>query len=74
MSRTQRNKNLIDDKEKAAWEAFDSVELSAIPMNDNEPYQMPDPKKWEDLTKTRSKQLAEKRSRRTDRELEIERS
>ena len=34
---------------------------------------MPDAKKWDDLTKTRAKQLAENRSRRTERELEIER-
>lgn len=73
VSRTERNKNLIDDKEKAAWEAFNSVEESAKPFNDSDPYQMPDIKKWEDLTKSRAKQLAERRSRRSEREIEIER-
>ncbi|HEX3725099.1 MAG TPA: hypothetical protein VHV08_02605, partial [Pirellulales bacterium] len=73
LSRTQRNQNLIDEKEKQAWETFDSVEQSAIPFDDREPYRMPDAKKWEDLTKSRAKRLAESRSRRGERELEMER-
>ncbi len=73
LSRTRRNQNLIDDKEKGAWETFDSVEQAAIPFDDREPYRMPDAKKWEELTKTRSKQLADRKSRRTEKELDIER-
>jgi len=73
VSRTQRNNNIIEDKEKAAWQAFDSVEGSAIPFDDREPYRMPDAKKWDELTKTRQKQLAENRSRRSEREIDIQR-
>jgi general secretion pathway protein D len=74
ISRTQRNQSIIDRKEQGVVGALESVEESLIPLDDREPFQMPDAKKWSDLTKTRSKQLAEQRSRRTQRELEIERS
>jgi general secretion pathway protein D len=73
VTRTQRNQKTIDDKEKAVWETLDSVEQAAIPTDDREPYQMPDIKKWQDLTDKRKKQLADRRSRRSERELEIER-
>jgi general secretion pathway protein D len=73
VSRTNRNQSIIDRKEDGVVKALESVEESLIPSDDREPYQMPDVKKWEELTKTRSKQLAEQRSRRTERELEIER-
>jgi general secretion pathway protein D len=73
VSRQRRNQGLIEEKEKGVWQTLNNVEESAIPFDDSEPYKMPDAKKWEDLTKTRSKQLAENRSRRTERELEIER-
>jgi general secretion pathway protein D len=75
VSRNKRNHSLIDDKEQAVWETLNDVERAIVPdVGDDMPYRMPDAKKWADLTKTRSKQLAEQRSRRTDRELEIERS
>jgi len=74
VTRTQRNNSLIDDKEDAGWQALNSVERAAVPFgDDNEPYHMPDAKKWEDLTKSRSKRLAESKSRRSERDLEIER-
>ncbi|MBI3837715.1 MAG: general secretion pathway protein GspD [Planctomycetia bacterium] len=73
VSRQRRNQNLLETKEKMVVESLDSVEQSAIPFDDREPYKMPDAKTWEELTKTRSKRLAENRSRRTERELEIER-
>jgi general secretion pathway protein D len=74
-SRTQRNQGIKDDKEQAIWETLNDVERSIISdVGDDVPYRMPDAKKWADLTKSRSKQLAEQRSRRTERELEIERS
>lgn len=75
VSRTQRNQGIKDDKEQAIWETLNDVERSIISdVGDDVPYRMPDAKKWADLTKSRSKQLAEQRSRRTERELEIERS
>ncbi len=40
-SRTRRNENLKDDKEKAAWDTFDSVEQAAIPFDDRDPIRLP---------------------------------
>ncbi|MGD9722219.1 MAG: hypothetical protein AB7O59_11750 [Pirellulales bacterium] len=71
--RTRSNQDLKDAKEDGVWSALDSLEESAIPFDDREPYVMPDAKKWEDLTKSRSRRLAESRSRHTEREMEIER-
>ena len=73
LSRTQRNQKLIDDKEKANWDTLQSVEEAAIAYDDREPIQMPDAKKWADLTNSRKKQMADRRSRRSERELDIER-
>src|SRR5207253_9452248 len=72
VSRTQRNQSLKDEKEKGFWDATNSVELSAIPFDDREPYRLPDAKEWDDLTKSRSKRLAESQNRRSPRDLEIE--
>ena len=70
--RNQRNQDLIDNRENGVWSALDSVETSSIPFDDREPYVMPDAKRWEDLTKSRSRLMAEGRSRLTERELEIQ--
>ncbi len=73
ISRTNRISSITERKEDGVITALESVEEALIPYDDRNPYQMPDAKRWEDLTKSRSKQLAEQRSRRTERELEIER-
>jgi general secretion pathway protein D len=73
ISRTNRISSITERKEEGVVNALESVEEALIPSDDRNPYQMPDATKWADLTKTRSKQLAEQRSRRTERELEIER-
>lgn len=73
ISRTNRISSITERKEDGVVTALESVEEALIPYDDRNPYQMPDATKWSDLTKTRSKQLAEQRSRRTERELEIER-
>ena len=73
VSRTKRNDSLQRDKEQGVWATLDSVEESAVPFDDRNPYVMPDAKKWEELTKSRSQRLAERRSNYTERELEIER-
>lgn len=75
VSRNRRNQDLIDDKEAGAWETFMDVERAAVPgdVGDDSPINFGDPKRWADLTKSRSRLMAEKRSRRTERELEIER-
>ena len=71
--RTNRIDKLKDDKEKGFWEALQSVEEAAIPMDDRQPIQYPDIKDWKQLTDSRrARELAHKRSRRTERELDIE--
>lgn len=72
-SRTRRNENLKDDKEKAAWDTFDSVEQAAIPFDDRDPIRFRDAKEWSELTRSRQKLTAERRGRKTERELDIER-
>jgi general secretion pathway protein D len=71
--RNQRNQDLTNTKEDLTWKAYENNEEAGTPFDDREPYLMPDAKKWDELTKSRSRLLAEKRSRRTERELEIER-
>jgi len=74
VSRNRRNQDMLDDKENAHWETLNDVENAIVPnVGDDSPIKYIDAKSWADLTKTRSKQMAEKRSRRTERELEIER-
>jgi general secretion pathway protein D len=73
VSRTRRNNNLKEDKEKAVWEALDSVEQAAIPFDDSDPIKYRDAKEWSDLTKSRAKLMADKRGRKSERELDIER-
>jgi general secretion pathway protein D len=73
ISRTNRISSITERKEDGVVTALESVEEALIPYDDRNPYQMPDATKWSDLTKSRSKQLAEQRSRRSERELEIER-
>ncbi len=71
--RTTRNNNLKEDKEKAAWDTLQSIEESAIPFDDREPFKMPDAKKWEELTKSRKERFADGSTRRSPAELEMER-
>ena len=71
--RTQMNNDLIDRKERAAWDTFNSVENAAIPYDDSNPIQFPDVRKWEELSKSPQRRATEGRAHRTERELEIER-
>ena len=73
VSRTQRNDSLNDDKEKGLGRRWTASSSRPMPFDDREPYVMPDAKKWDELTKSRSQRLAERRSSRTEREMEIER-
>ena len=71
--RTQRDQDLKDAEDAGAWGTWMSAHESAVPFDDRDPYRMPNAKKWAELTKSRSRLLAENRSRRTEREMEIER-
>ena len=66
--------DIRDAKEQGVYDALQTVEESAVPFNDNNPYQFPDIKQWDALTKVRKGSLAQEKSRRrSEKELEIER-
>jgi len=73
VNRVQRNQANKDAKEDGYYNQMTSVEEAAEPFNDQDPYQFGDAKSWEELTKSRQQRLAEMKSRRSERELEIER-
>jgi general secretion pathway protein D len=71
--RFMSNKALQANKEDLAWKTWDNVEQSAVPFDDNNPYQHGDARRWEQLTRNRARFLAERRRHRSEREMEIER-
>ena len=71
--RVMNNKDVEGEKEELFWKAMANVDKSSVPFDDLNPYQHGDAKKWQELTKGRSKMLAERGRRRSERELEIER-
>ena len=72
--RNYQNQQLIDEKEQAAFDTFFSVEESAKPWDDRNPHSFGDVKNWKDLTNRRLARLnGERTSRRSERELDIER-
>jgi general secretion pathway protein D len=72
ISRTEKYKQIRDAKENGFVASLNGVEESAIPFDDNKPYQFGSIKDWEKLTKTRREMLKELSSRKTEREVEIE--
>ncbi|MBN2580135.1 MAG: hypothetical protein JXB10_14185 [Pirellulales bacterium] len=60
------------EKEGGFMIAMGNVDEASRPFNDYEPYQMPPPEEWRDLTKRRL-QGAERMRPRSEREIEIER-
>jgi general secretion pathway protein D len=73
VSRNQRNQAIEDGKDSGYYDAMTNVSEAGIPFDDNEPIRFGDARTWEELTKNRKQKLAEMRSRRSERELEIER-
>jgi general secretion pathway protein D len=72
--RNYKNQELINDKEQAVWTELDQVEQAARPFNSGNPYVMPDATSWKQLSDTRLSRLRnENRSRRSERDLDIER-
>ncbi len=72
IKRTQRVQDIKSAKEDGYWAQMTSAEESMIPFDDRDPYRFGDARSWEELTKTRRERMAESRSRRSERELEIE--
>ena len=71
VNRIMRNRAIASEKEENFMVALGNVDESSTPFNDNQPYQFPDMREWQDLTTRRGK-LTENRRRRTEREIEIE--
>jgi len=68
------NLRIQEEKERSFVDRLAEVDASmAIPVGDRNPLVFPDAKEWAQLTKTRSKYLAERRRGLSERELEIER-
>lgn len=68
--RTHNNMVLRETKEQAVIDVFDSIERTAIPFDDSNPYRHGDVKRWNDLTETRRRAL-ENNSRVSEDEVEI---
>ncbi len=69
--RTMMNQQTADAREEGYWSQLNDVETSSYaPVGDANPL-VYDPKRWEDLVKNRKS--GERETRRTERELEIER-
>lgn len=66
-----RTKQIAEDKERGFVSALNNVEESAVPFDDNKPYQMPNAKDWSALTATRAHFNREK-NRLTETEVEIQ--
>jgi general secretion pathway protein D len=70
---TYNNRNTVTNQDDGAMAQWNSMDEAATPFDDREPYRFPDATKWREYTLSRSQRFAESRSRRTDRELQIER-
>ncbi len=67
------SKDIESQKEQGFVDAFTDVDRASIPFDTNNPYQMPSAKEWDDLTGRRKKYVGDNRTRRSERELDIER-
>ncbi len=68
------NLRIQEEKERSFADRLAEVDASlAIPVGDRNPLVFPDAKEWAQLTKSRSKYLADRRRGMSERELEIER-
>ncbi|MHC4406360.1 MAG: ATP-binding protein, partial [Planctomycetota bacterium] len=67
------NLALRDARERGVWESLDSVDHAAVPIDDRDPYQFGDVKRWENLTNWRRNWMSEQTWRRSEEDLEIER-
>ncbi|HEX7447485.1 MAG TPA: hypothetical protein VF306_08065 [Pirellulales bacterium] len=72
VARTKNNAALREAKENGVFAALEAVEQSIIPIDDRKPYQFGPVKDWKEMTKRRSELLREARSRRSERDVEIE--
>ena len=71
--RTAMSKDIESRKEQNFVDNMMSVDRASIGMDPDNPYQMPPAKEWRDLTGSRKKYAGDARTRRSERELDIER-
>ena len=64
--------DIKDQQEKMFGIAMNNVERAAIPFDDMDPYQFPDPKNWKELTEPAFEAGDGARRRRNEQEIEIE--
>ena len=65
-------KDIRDKTEEGVVIALGNSEQSAIPMDDNRPYQFGGAKTWSELTASRKKFSGDRRRQQTEREIELE--
>jgi general secretion pathway protein D len=62
-----------DKKEEGVFSAFESVRDASIPIDDRNPIIYPEAKEWDRISRSPARMSRDRNSRRTERELEIER-
>ncbi len=67
-------RQIASDKENGFVEQLNSVEASAVGFDDNKPIQFADIREWEKLSKSPFRRKIEGRARRSEKEIEIEKS
>ena len=72
--RLANSKQIQSDKENGFVEAMNSVDAAATAFDDRNPIQFASVEKWESLSKSKFRQKVEGRSRRSEKEIEIEKS
>jgi general secretion pathway protein D len=72
VQRTENYMKIRDGKENYFVTALNRAEESSIGIDDNKPYQFGDIKEWKRLTESRKEMIRREASRKTEREVEIE--
>jgi len=71
--RFHAQESIKSQKEQGFLQALENADRASIPFDDNNPIIFPDGKKWENISKSRKKMVADmRRRRRSERDLEIE--
>lgn len=70
--RNYQNEQLRASKEEGFMAQLYNVDKSAVGFDDEKPYRFPEPRAWEDLTRSRRRLMAEQLRNRSEREIEIE--
>jgi general secretion pathway protein D len=70
VSRVAQNQHVQDQQEKGFWDTMEKVDEAAVPFAGE--YQMPEAKKWADISKSKFRQQREGQLHRSAKEQEIE--